>query len=85
LTQFVHSWRNLQREIGLFRMTAFNIERINDSGHQRLKAGFGLADAGETDVAAEDGQGFKERGRVSASADGDSDGLEGLPGLQTKV
>jgi len=47
----------------------------------RLKAGFGLADAGEAEFAAEDGHGLKERGRVFASADGDADGLECLAGL----
>jgi hypothetical protein len=46
-----------------------------------LEAGFGLADAGQAEVAAEDDHGFKERRRVFASADGDPDGLEGLPGL----
>jgi hypothetical protein len=50
-----------------------------------LQAGFGLVDAGEAEFAAEDGHGFKERRRVFASADGDPDGLEGLPGLQTQV
>jgi hypothetical protein len=44
-----------------------------------------LADAGQTHIAAEDGHGFKERGRVFAAADGDADGLKGLPGLQTKL
>ena len=50
-----------------------------------MKAGFGLADAGEAELTAEDGHGFKERRRVFASTDGDSDGLEHWPGLQTKV
>jgi hypothetical protein len=50
-----------------------------------LKADFGLFDASEAKVAAEDGQGSKKRGRVFAAADGDADGLKGLPGLQTKV
>jgi hypothetical protein len=49
-----------------------------------LKAGFGLADAGEAEVAAEDGQGFKERRRVFASADGDADGLEHGAGFEAK-
>jgi hypothetical protein len=52
---------------------------------KRLKAGFGLAEAGEADIAAEDSHGFKERRRVFTSADRDPDGLEGLPGLQTQV
>jgi hypothetical protein len=51
----------------------------------RLKAGYGLADAGKARLAVEDDQGFKERWRVFASADGDPDGLEGLPCLQTKL
>jgi hypothetical protein len=50
-----------------------------------LQAFFGLADACEAELAAEDGHGFKERRRVFTSADGDADGLEGLPGLQSKV
>jgi hypothetical protein len=50
-----------------------------------LKAFYGLADAGKTDIAAEDGHGFKERWRVFAAANGDADGLEGLPGLQTQM
>jgi hypothetical protein len=48
---------------------------------ERLQAGCGLADAGEAEIAAEDGHGFKERRGVLASADGDADGLKGLPGL----
>ena len=52
---------------------------------ERLQAGFGLADAGKADVASEDGHGFKQRRRVFAAADGDPDGLEGLPSLQTQV
>jgi hypothetical protein len=46
-----------------------------------LQAGFGLADAGEAEIAAEDGHGFKERRGVFSSADGDPYGLKGLPGL----
>ena len=49
---------------------------------ERLKTCLGLANAGQAEVAAEDGHGFKKRGGVFASADGDADGLEGLPGLQ---
>src|ERR1039458_8706732 len=52
---------------------------------ERLKDGFGLLDAGEAELAAEDNHGFKERRRVFASANGHPDGLEGLPGLQTKL
>jgi hypothetical protein len=43
----IHNETNGMRKLcHSLRMTAFNIERINDSGHQRLQAGFGLADAG---------------------------------------
>ncbi len=52
---------------------------------ERFKPGFGLTDAGEAEFVAEDGHGFKERRRVFTSADGDADGLEGLPGLQTQA
>jgi hypothetical protein len=48
-----------------------------------LQARFCLVDSFEADLAAEDNHGFKERRGVLASADGDADGLEGLPGLQT--
>jgi hypothetical protein len=47
----------------------------------RVEVFFGLAEAGEAEVAAEDRHGFKERRGIFASADGDADGLEGLPGL----
>ena len=50
-----------------------------------MKAFFGLADAGEAQLAAEDNHGFKQRRRVFASADGDTDWLEHLPGLQTQL
>jgi hypothetical protein len=46
-----------------------------------LQFDFSLAYAFEAEVAAEDDHGFKERRGVLASADGDADGLEGLPGL----
>ena len=52
---------------------------------ERLQAVFGLADASETDVAAENGHGFKEWRRILASADGDTDGLKHRPGLQTQL
>ncbi len=48
---------------------------------ERFKVGFGLAYAGEADVAAKHDHGFKERGRVLASADGDADGLKHRTGL----
>jgi hypothetical protein len=46
-----------------------------------LKAFFGLANALKANFVAENNHGFKERRRVLASANGDPDGLEGLPGL----
>ena len=48
------------------------------------KTGFGLADAGEANLAAEDNHGFKKRRRVFASADGDPDGLEHGTGLEAE-
>ena len=51
---------------------------------ERLKAGFGLTEAGEAEVAAEDGHGFKERRRVLASADGHPDGLKHGTGLEAE-
>ena len=48
---------------------------------ERFKAGFGFSDAGEADVAAKHDHGFKERGRVFASAYGDADGLKHRTGL----
>ena len=45
---------------------------------------YGLADALQAEVAAEDDEGFKEGGRVFAAADGDANGLEGLPGLEAE-
>jgi len=39
---------------------------------ERLQAGFGLEDAGEAEIAAEDGHGIKQRRRVLASADGNA-------------
>jgi hypothetical protein len=66
---------------GQFWVSRDRTLQIADSYCERLKAGFGLADAGEADFAAEDGHGFKERRRVLASADGDADGLKHRPGL----
>jgi len=51
---------------------------------ERLQVGLGLLDASEADIAAEDDHGFKERGRVFASADGDTEGLEHGSGLEAK-
>jgi len=49
---------------------------------ERLKTGFGLEDAGEAEVATEDGHGFKEGRGIFTAADGDADGLKGGPGLE---
>ena len=59
--------------------------RMDLCSSERLKSGFGLLDAGQARFAAQDYQGFKERRRVLASADGDPYGLEGLPGLQPQM
>ena len=48
---------------------------------ERFKVGYRLAYTGEADVAAKHDHGFKERWRVLASADGDSDRLKHRTGL----
>jgi len=50
--------------------------RLKMCSTDRLQAFFGLADACEADVAAQNGHGFKQGRRVLASAHGDADGLE---------
>ena len=45
----------------------------------------GFLYAFEAELAAENKHGFKEGRCVLASADSDTNGLEGLPGLQAKV
>jgi hypothetical protein len=49
-----------------------------------LKVGYGLTDTGETNLAAEDNQGFKQRRRVLASAHGNPDRLEHGPCLESE-
>ncbi len=49
-----------------------------------MQTGFGLADAREADFAAEDDQGFKERRRVFAPADGHPDRLEHRTGFEAE-
>jgi len=48
---------------------------------ERLQVCFRLPNAFEANLAAEDNQSFKKRRRILAPADGDADGLKGLPGL----
>ncbi len=69
------NWRQLRSFLS-FRICVGHCIAIPYSTNKRFEAGFGLADAGEADLAAEDNHGFKERRRVLASADGDPDGLE---------
>ena len=53
--------------------------------YERLQVVFGLLDALEADIAAEDNHGFKERRRILASANCDPDGLKHRPGFQTEL
>ena len=46
--------------------------------------GFGLADAFQAHVAAQNGHGFKQRRRILAAADGDPDGLEHGTGFEAE-
>ena len=57
-------------------------ERLRLTEH--FKLGFGLLNASEAHIAAEDNHGFKERRRVLAPADGDPDGLEHGAGLEAE-
>ncbi len=49
-----------------------------------MKAGLGLADAFEANLAAEHNHGFKKRRRVLAPANGDPDGLKHRTGLESE-